>query len=206
MGLMVIVDGKRSDIGPTAKAYAGALLGGDPAADAVTVHPYLGSDGILPFVDAALPAGRGLFVLVKTSNPSSEELQDLYLRGGNHTVYRHVGESVRLLAAGSHGESGYAAVGVVVGATYPEQLRSLRRDLHDLHFLVPGYGAQGAGPADVVHAFDESGDGALINASRSIIFAYRDNGDMQDELYAEAAGVAARNMRDTLNRALEERE
>ena len=200
-GLLVIVDAKRADIGPTADAYAEAFFGGEVAADALTVNPYLGSDGIMPFVDAAGSKGAGVFVLVKTSNPSSGDLQDLRLEGGYHRVYQHVGEEVRLMGAHLHGERGYSSVGAVVGATYPEQLEELREDLPDVPFLVPGYGAQGAGPADVVGAFDDRGLGAVINASRSIIFAYRET--EEPERFAQAAGEAAREMKAAINEALE---
>ncbi len=201
LGLLVIVDGKRADIGPTAEAYAQAFFGGEVIADAVTVNPYLGSDGVMPFVDAAEQTGGGVFVLVKTSNPSSGDLQDLRLEGGYHRVYQHVGEEVRLMGAHLHGESGYSAVGAVVGATYPEQLAELREDLPGVPFLVPGYGAQGAGPEEVVAAFDDDGLGAVVNASRSLIFAYRETGE--PEQYAQAAARAAQEMKEAINRALD---
>jgi orotidine-5'-phosphate decarboxylase len=199
-GLIVIVDAKRGDIGPTADAYAEAFFGGEVAADAITVNPYLGSDGIMPFVDAAGERGAGVFVLVKTSNPSSGDLQDLRLEGGYHRVYQHIGEEVRLMGAHLHGERGYSAVGAVVGATYPEQLEQLREDLPGVPFLVPGYGAQGAGAQDVVGAFDDRGLGAVVNASRSVIFAYREAGE--PEQFAQAAGAAARAMKEAINEAL----
>jgi orotidine-5'-phosphate decarboxylase len=202
LGLLVIVDAKRGDIGPTAEAYAEAFFKGEVAADALTVNPYLGSDGIMPFVDAAEQTGAGVFVLVKTSNPSSGDLQDLRLEGGYHRVYQHVGEEVRLMGAHLHGECGYSSVGAVVGATYPEQLEELREDLPDVPFLVPGYGAQGAGPEEVVGAFDDDGLGAVVNASRSIIFAYR--GSAEPEQYAQAAGEAAREMKAAINAVLGE--
>ncbi len=201
LGLLVIVDAKRADIGPTAEAYAQAFFGGEVVADAVTVNPYLGNDGVMPFVDAAEQVGGGVFVLVKTSNPSSGDLQDLRLEGGYHRVYQHVGEEVRLMGAHLRGESGYSAVGAVVGATYPEQLAELREDLPGVPFLVPGYGAQGAGPEEVEAAFDDDGLGAVVNASRSIIFAYRDRGE--PEQYAQAAAQAAREMKEAINAVLE---
>ncbi len=180
-GLLVIADAKRNDIGPTAVGYAEAFLGttrvfeqtvpGDFEADALTVNAFLGSDGITPFIDQAQQHGRGLFVLVKTSNASSGELQDVPVAG--RPLYEHLGQLVEMWGAASRGSCGYAAVGAVVGATYPEQARRLRALMPHTVFLVPGYGAQGATAADVVGCFDARGYGAIINASRSIIFAFR---------------------------------
>jgi orotidine-5'-phosphate decarboxylase len=174
-GLIVILDGKRNDIGSTAEAYAEAYLGGggDPAwpCDALTVTPYLGSDGIAPFARAADAAGKGLFVLVRTSNPSAGELQDLSADG--RPVYRHVAERLGEWAAPHRGSSGYSHVGAVVGATYPEQLGELRAALPGVIFLVPGYGAQGGTARDVSSAFDADGFGAIVNNSRGLAFAYR---------------------------------
>jgi orotidine-5'-phosphate decarboxylase len=202
-GLLVIVDAKRADIGPTAEAYAEAFFGGEITADALTVNPYLGSDGIMPFVDRARDGGQGVFVLVKTSNPSSGEVQDLRLEGGYHTVFEHVGEEVRLMGAPLVGECGYSAVGAVVGATYPEQLAHLRKEMPQVPFLVPGYGAQGGGAAQVAAAFDDEGHGAIVNASRSLIFAYQSRA-LPEEQYAQAAAEATLLMRDEINQALGE--
>ena len=199
-GLLAIVDGKRNDIGSTASAYAQAYFGGETVADALTVNPYLGSDGILPFLEAAEPRGCGVFVLVRTSNPSAEEFQDLRVEDTTHRLYEHVGEEVRLMGAASVGDRGYSALGAVVGATYPEQLASLREQLPSVPFLVPGYGAQGAGAAEVRAAFDAQGLGAIVNASRSIIFAYRQAG--APEAFAASAAAATQTMRDEINAAL----
>jgi orotidine-5'-phosphate decarboxylase len=179
-GLIVIMDGKRNDIGSTAEAYARAYLGKVPIgdrfeatwqADALTVNPYLGSDGITPFVRVAARENKGVFVLVRTSNASAGELQDLV--AGGKPVYRHVADHLGRWAADHVGESGYSLVGAVVGATYPEQLAELREALPGILFLVPGFGAQGAAAADVAAAFRDDGLGAIVNSSRGLTFAYR---------------------------------
>ena len=160
-GLLVIADVKRGDIGSTATAYAEAYLApqdGEPTlADACTVNPYLGRDGIVPFLTVGRPHGCGLFVLVKTSNPSSSELQDLISDG--RAIHLHVAELVTSLNADCVGDSGYGPVGAVVGATWPDLLLSLRKALPRSILLLPGYGAQGAGAEDVVCAFDDQGPG-----------------------------------------------
>ncbi len=170
--LLVILDGKRNDIGSTAAAYAEAYLGLDSPwqADCLTVSPYLGDDALAPFVAAGHRQGAGIFVLVKTSNPGGRMFQDLV--AGERPVYRHVAGLVEELAAADVGACGYGVVGAVVGATYPEQLAELRHAMPHTWFLVPGYGAQGGGAADVAAAFDEQGLGAVINNSRAIIFAH----------------------------------
>jgi orotidine-5'-phosphate decarboxylase len=172
-GLLVILDGKRNDIGSTAAAYAEGFLGRQSAwgADALTVSPYLGDDSLQPFVDVAIEREAGVFVLVKTSNPGGRMLQDLVSDG--RPLYRQVGQYVEKLAAASTGQCGYGVVGAVVGATYPAQLAALRAEMPHTWFLVPGYGSQGGTAADVAAAFDEQGRGAVINNSRGIIFAYR---------------------------------
>lgn len=180
-GLVVVIDGKRNDIGTTAEAYARAYLecphdrptpDDDPAweGDALTVNPYLGSDGIEPFIRVAALAGNGLFVLVRTSNPSAVEFQDLVCDG--KPVYRHVAEHLADWAGPHRGASGYSFVGAVVGATYPKELAELRAALPGVILLVPGYGAQGGTAADVAGAFDQDGRGAIVNSSRGVAFAY----------------------------------
>ncbi|NPV45416.1 MAG: orotidine-5'-phosphate decarboxylase [Armatimonadetes bacterium] len=202
LGLLVIVDAKRNDIGSTAEAYVQACLGlhagsAEPLADAVTVNAYLGADGVRPFVEAAATYGTGAFVLVKTSNPSSGDLQDLRLDSGL-TVYQHMADLVAQWGRGLVGQSGYSSVGAVVGATYPEQLRELRQRVPTVPFLVPGYGHQGATADDVAGGFDVAGLGAIVNSSRGIIYAYRER-----ELDpGEAAAQAAEEMRLALNAAL----
>jgi orotidine-5'-phosphate decarboxylase len=171
-GLLVILDGKRNDIGSTAEAYARAYLGRDSAwqTDALTVSPYLGDDSLVPFVETARRTHTGIFVLVKTSNPGGGMLQDLTCDG--RTVYGRVAAHVETLAAQSAGDCGYGAVGAVVGATYPAQLAELRKAMPHTWFLVPGYGSQGGTAADVAAAFDDRGLGAIVNNSRGIIFAH----------------------------------
>jgi orotidine-5'-phosphate decarboxylase len=173
-GLLVIYDGKRNDIGATAQAYAEAYLSDDDLdwrADALTINPYLGTDGITPFAEAARGAGKGVFVLVRTSNPSAREFQDLVCDG--RPVYRHVADRLAEWAAPDRGESGYSLVGAVVGATYPQELTELRAALPGVIFLVPGYGAQGGSGTDVAGAFDADGLGALVNNSRGLVFAFQ---------------------------------
>ncbi len=183
MGLIVILDAKRNDIGSTAEAYAQAYLGGDTpdgqggegresawGADSLTINAYLGRDGVEPFLRVAREHGRGVFVLVRTSNPSAGEFQDLIAAG--RPLYRHVAERVVEWAAPDRGESGYSLTGAVVGATYPEQLAELREAMPGVIFLVPGYGAQGGTATDVAPAFDEQGLGAVVNSSRGITFAF----------------------------------
>ncbi len=199
-GLLVIIDGKRNDIGSTAQAYADAYLRGDRGADAITVNPYLGIDGVRPFVEAATESGRGIFVLVKTSNPSSADVQDLSVQTdtGGKLLYQHIGDLVARWGEGLIGECGYSAVGAVVGATYPGQLAELRSRLPHVPFLVPGYGAQGATAADIAAAFDDQGQGAIINSSRGIIFAYERQGKAAEQ-FAAAAREAAAQMKESIN-------
>jgi len=175
LGLIVIGDVKRGDIGSTAQAYAAGHLGGDDPPDAVTVNGYFGSDGLEPFVDLAVKQGQGMFVLVRTSNPSGAEVQDFAAADGRK-FYEHVARRVAALGAGQGlvGMSGYSCVGAVVGATYVEEARKLREIMPQQIFLVPGYGAQGASALDCAACFKSDGTGAIVNASRSVIFAYLD--------------------------------
>lgn len=196
-GLLVIVDGKRNDIGSTAEAYARGFLGRQSAwgADALTVSPYLGDDSLQPFVDVAQEQGCGLFVLVKTSNPGGRLFQDLEF--GGRTLYAHVAAHVEQLATQTVGRCGYGSVGAVVGATYPEQLIELRRAMPHTCFLVPGYGAQGGGAKDVTAAIDARGQGAIVNNSRGIIFAHRNKDYSQqfgEARWQEAVEAATRRM------------
>ena len=203
--LLVIGDIKRGDIGSTANAYAEAHLGGEHAPDAVTVNPYMGSDTILPFLDVAQRQGKGVFVLVKTSNPSSSELQDLEVADSRQRNYEVVARKVSDLGAESVGEHGYSLLGAVVGATYPSEANHLRKILPHTFFLVPGYGTQGAGAEDVVGCFDANGLGAVVNASRSIIFAFEKSGGSSSADVGEAASQAAKEMTYEINTALQRR-
>lgn len=203
--MFVITDGKRNDIGATMEAYATAHLGCvsvgtetlEPFnADALTVNGYLGTDGIRPLLRICNEKDKGIFVLVKTSNPSSGELQDRKI--GNDTVYDVMGDMCETWGADQIGEFGYSAVGAVVGATYPEQLRELRIRLPHTFFLVPGYGAQGGGAAGVAAAFDRNGLGAIVNSSRGIMCAYQKESNCPDTDFAGAARREAIRMREDL--------
>lgn len=212
-GLYVLADAKRGDIGSTAAAYAHMLTGVDGfdpwKVDAVTVNPYLGTDGITPFVDAAKESDKDLFVLVRTSNPSSSELQMLDLADGSK-VYEHVADLVKGWGADSVGAHGYSRVGAVVGATHPEEGKALRKRMPHTFFLVPGYGAQGGTAADVRGMFDADGSGAIVNSSRGIIGAWKKDGRYSPSMSAddalalvdETARAAAIRMRDDLRAVL----
>jgi len=214
-GLQVIADAKRGDIGTTAEAYAAAFFGHpnplesweDPeqVTDCLTVNPYLGSDGLVPFVNRCQARGTGIFVLVKTSNPSSGELQDQELFSGEN-VAQQVAKLVHYLGGRLVGESGYASVGAVVGATYPEDLARYRREMPRAIILVPGYGAQGGTAADVPAAFNDDGLGAVISASRSVIFAYAKQGapEPSPAEAREAIARAAEAMNREINQALKD--
>jgi orotidine-5'-phosphate decarboxylase len=178
--VLVIFDGKRNDIGSTADGYARAYLGKEPVGgafepswhiDALTINPYLGSDGVMPFVKIAAREKKGVFVLVRTSNASAREFQDLVCDG--LPVYRHVANRLKEWGKGRQGAEGYNLVGAVVGATYPDELAELRSELPGVLFLVPGYGTQGGEAKDIAGGFDPDGQGALVNNSRGITFAYK---------------------------------
>jgi orotidine-5'-phosphate decarboxylase len=199
-GIPAILDAKRGDIGSTAEAYARAYLAdGVFAADALTVNPYLGLDTLEPFLDAALAGDRGLFVLVKTSNPGSGDLQDVAGPDGRTVAERLADALTERAEALPPDADGYTALGAVVGATYPAHLAGLRARLPRSLLLVPGYGAQGGRGADVVGAFDAAGLGAVVNASRTLLYPTEG-----DDVGPEARR-AATAMRDDLNRALEAR-
>ena len=202
--LFVIADIKRGDIGSTASAYAEGWLSGTkiegevfPAfdADCVTLNGYMGSDSINPFLEAAKAQDKCVFVLVKTSNPSSGELQDLI--AGDRQIYQAMGDLNQRIAKDTVGKYGYTIAGAVTGATYPSDIRDLRKRLEHTFFLVPGYGAQGGPSEDVQHAFDQYGHGAIVNSSRGIMCAWqKTGGDGHD--FAQAARNAAIAMRDDL--------
>jgi orotidine-5'-phosphate decarboxylase len=194
--LLTIADAKRGDIGPTSAAYAAAFLGdGDFGCDAVTVNPYLGSDAIMPFV-RAVPQGRGIFALVKTSNPTSGEFQDLATAEG--PLWECVARRIQGIGSDFPGKCGLSAIGAVVGATYPEHAQRARELMPSALILVPGYGAQGATAADAVTAARTDGSGVIVNASRSVMYAYRNRAGVGP---AEAAAQAAEAMRIELNQA-----
>lgn len=208
LGLITVLDAKRSDIGSTAAAYARAVFGRYPAGqvaapDAVTINPYLGGDGVLPFLAEADELGAGIFVLVKTSNPSSAELQDL--EAGGWPVYRHAAELVKRWGEDRLGESGWSSVGAVVGATWPRQLIELREAMPHTPLLVPGYGTQGGDAEDVLPAFDDERLGAVVNSSRGIIYAF-DREPYADRFgpdgWDRAAAAATEGMRRAINEAL----
>ncbi len=209
-GVMTIADIKRGDIGSTAEAYARAFLGkvnlfGDEVfsfdADAVTIAPYLGWDGVKPFVAEAAKYGKGVFVLVKTSNASSGDLQDLTMKDSK-AVYEIMGHFVDSWGADELGESGYSLVGAVVGATYPDQASKLRKIMPQNIFLVPGYGAQGGTAKDVVPCFNEDGMGAVVNSSRGITFAWENSDSFTEKDYADAARDAVVRMQKDLDAVL----
>lgn len=201
-GLIVIMDGKRNDISSSAQAYAGAYLkgNGNIQADAITINPYLGYDGIKPFIENK---ESGAFALVKTSNKSSGEIQDLKLESGEK-LHQRVGKLVSSWGKNVIGENGYSNLGAVIGATYPDDLKELRRLMDTSYFLIPGYGIQGGKIEDAVHGFDEKGLGALINSSRSIIFAF-ENKSWKEEEFGLAARNQAQELRDLINKNLERR-
>lgn len=204
-GMFVMTDGKRNDIGATMTAYAAAHLGNTAVggnlieafgADALTVNGYLGTDGIAPLLEICEKKDKGIFVLVKTSNKSSGELQDQKIDGT--PVYAVMGDMCEKWGSEQIGEYGYSSVGAVVGATYPEQLTELRQRLLHTFFLVPGYGAQGGGAEGLKGAFDANGLGAVINSSRAVMCAYKKEGCDERE-FAKAARREVLRMRDDIN-------
>ena len=211
--LVVIGDIKRGDIGSTSAAYAVGHLGQVQVGskkyagfdeDFATVNPYLGSDGVKPFMDVCKEEKKGIFVLVKTSNPSSGEFQDRVIDG--RPLYELVGEKVAQWGDELMGD-GYSYVGAVVGATYPEMGKVLRKIMPKTFILVPGYGAQGGKGADLVHFFNEDGLGAIVNSSRGIIAAYKQEKykEFGAENYADASRAAVKDMIADISGALENR-
>ena len=191
-GLIVIADGKRNDIGSTCEAYADAYLGPASPIDALTVTPYLGHDGVDPFIDRCSRNAKGIFILVKTSNPSSGDVQDLPV--GDEVVHEHMAQLVETWGASHVGPtSRLSCVGAVVGATYPEEMKYLRTLMPHTPFLIPGYGAQGGTAADVKHGFLPDGSGAVVNAARSIIYA--SSGKDWKKAAAEAVITMAKELR-----------
>lgn len=213
-GMLVISDAKRNDIGSTATAYAEGILGNTDlllgenmpmtGSDAVTVNPYLGIDGVKPFIDVAKREGKGVFCLVRTSNPSAGDFQDLKL-GDGRMVYEAVAAKVNEWGEELIGEEGFSSLGAVVGATWPEQAVQLRKAMPKAIILVPGYGAQGASADDAVASFTADGKGSIVNASRSIMTAWKNSSDLKPEEFATAARLEAEDMKNKLNAALKNR-
>ena len=212
--LVIIGDIKRGDIGSTSAAYAVGHLGKVQVGsktyapfdeDFATVNPYLGTDGVKPFVDVCKEEDKGIIVLVKTSNPSSGEFQDRLIDG--KPLYEWVGEKINEWGADTIDESGYSAVGAVVGATYPEVGRIMRKVMPKSYILVPGYGAQGGKGADLLHFFNEDGLGAIVNSSRGIIAAYQSPAyeKFGSQGYADASRQAVLDMREDIATALASR-
>ena len=213
-GLFVIGDVKRADIGNTSKAYAEAFLGKDSPFDAITINPYFGTDGVMPFLKLAKEQGKGVFVLVKTSNKSSAEIQDLELKDGRY-VYEAVADLVLEWAEEVEPEcfkeeekkpNNYPMIGAVVGATHSQQAAELLERMGHIFALVPGYGAQGATAEDVAVNFDTNGLGAIVNSSRGIMNAYKS--DRWKDIYsedewAEAARAEAIRATEEINKAIE---
>ncbi len=212
-GMIVIADMKRGDIGTTAKAYSNAAIGKTKIGELnhsifdvefVTVNPYLGTDGVLPFVEDCKEYGKGIFILVKTSNKSSGEIQDLVTEDGEK-IYVKVAKLVNEWGKDLVGKYGYSSISSVVGATYPEQLKELREVMPHSYFLIPGYGAQGGKADDIALGFDKNGLGGIVNASRSLICAYKSEiwkNKFTEEQFAEATRAEAIRMRDELNKAI----
>ena len=203
-GMFVITDGKRNDIGSTMEAYAAAHLGKvkvgqeeyEPfLGDALTVNGYLGTDGIKPLINICNEYDKGIFVLAKTSNPSSGELQDKLIN--RVPVYEQMAKMCTIWGKELTGKYGYCGVGIVAGATYPEQISELRKKFPKLFFLIPGYGAQGASAADISAAFDKNGLGGIVNSSRGIMCAYKKEGCDETD-YAGAAYREAIRMRNEI--------
>lgn len=209
-GMIIIADIKRGDIGSTAQGYSNAYLGktkmGDIEepifdVDFVTVNPYMGTDCVKPFIEDCKKYDKGMFILVKTSNPSSGELQDVKLEDGKE-VYKKVAELVENWGKDLIGKYNYSSVAAVVGATYPKQLEELRNLAPHTYFLIPGYGAQGGKADDIALGFDNNGLGGIVNASRSLMCAYKSDlwkDKFKEEEYAMATRAEAIRMRDELN-------
>lgn len=209
--MVVIADIKRGDIGSTAQSYSNAFLGktkiGEKEVsifdvDFVTVNPYMGTDCVKPFIDDCKKYNKGIFVLVKTSNPSSGELQDKKIEGGEK-IYIEVAKLVENWGKDLIGENGYSSISAVVGATYPNQLKEIRKIAPHTYFLIPGYGAQGGKAEDIALGFDENGLGGIINASRSLMYAYKSEkwkDKFEESQYGKATRAEAIRMKEELNK------
>src|ERR1700728_1251146 len=196
-GVLVIADGKRNDISSTAEAYANAYLGeGGFDCDALTVTPYLGRDSLVPFVEACQKHGKGLFVVLKTSNPGSKDFQDQRLETTGRPLYESIASALHELGEDLVGESGYSSIGAVIGATFPEEGRRLRELMPRAQILVPGYGAQGGSAKAAAECFNEDGLGAIVNSSRGITYAFGDRNISRDAF--------VRSVRENTSRMIDE--
>ncbi len=208
-GMIVIADIKRGDIGSTAQGYSNAYLGKTKIrekeesifdVDFVTVNPYMGTDCVKPFIEDCKKYDKGIFILVKTSNPSSGELQDVKLENGEE-VYVKVAKLVEEWGKDLRGENGYSSIAAVVGATYPKQLKEIREIAPHTYFLIPGYGAQGGKAEDIALGFDKNGLGGIVNASRSLMCAYKSElwkDKFEEKDYAKATRAEALRMKEEL--------
>jgi orotidine-5'-phosphate decarboxylase len=209
-GLIVIVDAKRNDIAATAEAYANAYLGrarfpwaDEPVfdADCMTISPFLGRDSLNPFLDACIEFGKGVFILVKTSNPGSGDLQDVKDAESGQPLYVRLAHTVAELSQKAMGRSGYSSIGALVGATFPEQAKQLRQLMPRSIILVPGYGSQGGTAEDAAKCFNPDGLGAVVNASRSITYTFQ-NPSISEKEYAKLVHNNAEKMASELNAAI----
>ena len=207
--MIIIADSKRGDIGSTAQAYSNAFIGRTQIAEGlenifdiefVTLNPYLGIDGVQPFIEDAKKYNKGMFILVKTSNKSSGEIQDLETEDGE-AIYVKVAKLVSQWGKELIGENGYSSVGAVVGATYPQQLQELRKIMPNAYFLIPGYGAQGGNAKDIALGFDQNRLGGIVNASRSLMCAYKKSNEKEED-FAKATREEAIRMKEELNQAI----
>lgn len=207
--MIIIADSKRGDIGSTAQAYSNAFIGRTQIAEGlenifdiefVTLNPYLGIDGVQPFIEDAKKYNKGMFILVKTSNKSSGEIQDLETEDGE-AIYVKVAKLVNQWGKELIGENGYSSVGAVVGATYPQQLQELRKIMPNAYFLIPGYGAQGGNAKDIALGFDQNRLGGIVNASRSLMCAYKKSNEKEED-FAKATREEAIRMKEELNQAI----
>ena len=208
-GMLVIADIKWGDIGTTAKAYSNAFLGktkieekeiGIYDVDFVTLNPYMGIDSIKPFIEDCEKYNKGVFILIKTSNPSSKEIQDLKLEDGEE-LYTKVAQLVEKWGENLRGKYGYSSISAVVGATYPKELQNLRKIAPHTFFLIPGYGAQGGKAKDIALGFDKNGIGGIVNSSRGLIYAYKSDlwkTKYTEEEFAEATRAEAIRMKEEL--------
>lgn len=213
-GMVIMADAKRGDIGSTSQGYSNAFLGETPMddqkikvydVDFITLNPYMGTDCVKPFIEDCKKYQKGAFILVKTSNQSSGELQDLKLENGKR-VYEQVATLVENWGKDLVGKYGYSSISAVVGATYPEQLQELRKLAPHTFFLIPGYGAQGGKAEDIALGFDQKGLGGIVNATRSLMGAYKSEkwkDKFTENQYAEACRAEAIRMREELNQAIE---